>query len=93
MWVCECALKNVCVCAYVVPVEERVQCRRCDDALHDTFTSFLVLCKCLTHCVCCSIDPVGCTDVDDALHVRALPDGRVEVGVHIADVRCVFCKC
>jgi len=44
-------------------------------------------------CVCvrahaCSIDPVGCTDVDDTMHVRALPDGRVEVGVHIADVRC-----
>ena len=50
----------------------------------------------------CSIDPPGCTDVDDALSVRWLPweggggkggapprpGGRpqVEVGVHIADV-------
>ena len=34
----------------------------------------------------CSIDPPGCEDVDDALHARVLPDGRVEVGVHIADV-------
>eukprot|EP00884_Botryococcus_braunii_P009563 jgi/Botrbrau1/18608/Bobra.0367s0048.1 len=34
----------------------------------------------------CSIDPPGCTDVDDALSVRPLPDGGVEVGVHIADV-------
>ena len=39
----------------------------------------------------CSIDPIGCTDVDDALHARALgpgqPDGAAfEVGVHIADV-------
>jgi DIS3-like exonuclease 1 len=33
-----------------------------------------------------SVDPPGCTDVDDALHARALPDGRLEVGVHIADV-------
>ncbi|XP_072940126.1 exosome complex exonuclease RRP44 [Epargyreus clarus] len=38
-------------------------------------------------CVC-SVDPPGCTDIDDALHARALPSapGRYEVGVHIADV-------
>lgn len=34
----------------------------------------------------CSIDPVGCQDIDDALHARLLPDGNFEVGVHIADV-------
>lgn len=35
----------------------------------------------------CSIDPPGCTDIDDALHCRWLPDqGLWEVGVHIADV-------
>ena len=34
----------------------------------------------------CSIDPVGCQDIDDALHARALPNGNYEVGVHIADV-------
>lgn len=41
----------------------------------------------------CSIDPPGCTDVDDALSVRWLgpsPSGGgrelMEVGVHIADV-------
>ncbi|GAB4819868.1 hypothetical protein N2152v2_006914 [Parachlorella kessleri] len=34
----------------------------------------------------CSIDPPGCVDVDDALSVRWLGDGSVEVGVHIADV-------
>lgn len=28
----------------------------------------------------------GCTDVDDALSVRQLGAGRLEVGVHIADV-------
>ena len=33
-----------------------------------------------------SIDPPGCTDIDDALHVRLLPNGHYEVGVHIADV-------
>ena len=34
----------------------------------------------------CSIDPPGCTDVDDALSARQLPHGGYEVGVHIADV-------
>lgn len=34
----------------------------------------------------CSVDPPGCTDIDDALHARDLPNGRLEVGVHIADV-------
>ncbi|XP_037296481.1 exosome complex exonuclease RRP44 [Manduca sexta] len=42
-------------------------------------------------CVC-SVDPPGCTDIDDALHARALAGAtraglkRFEVGVHIADV-------
>lgn len=34
----------------------------------------------------CSIDPVGCQDIDDAVHARPLPNGNFEVGVHIADV-------
>lgn len=34
----------------------------------------------------CSVDPPGCTDIDDALHFRRLNDAEVEVGVHIADV-------
>ena len=34
----------------------------------------------------CSIDPVGCQDIDDALHASPLPNGNYEVGVHIADV-------
>lgn len=34
----------------------------------------------------CSVDPPGCTDIDDALHCRALDSGNFEVGVHIADV-------
>jgi len=34
----------------------------------------------------CSIDPLGCVDIDDALHARPLPNGNFEVGVHIADV-------
>lgn len=29
----------------------------------------------------CSIDPPGCTDIDDALHVRPLENGNYEVGV------------
>ncbi|GAB1611006.1 DIS3-like exonuclease 1 [Argonauta hians] len=33
-----------------------------------------------------SIDPAGCEDVDDTLSVKRLPDGNIELGVHIADV-------
>lgn len=40
----------------------------------------------LTHLNVFSIDPPGCTDIDDALHVRTLEDGNLEIGVHIADV-------
>ncbi|CAD5233492.1 unnamed protein product [Bursaphelenchus xylophilus] len=40
----------------------------------------------LTYLDICSVDPVGCTDIDDALHFRELSKGRYEVGVHIADV-------
>lgn len=42
--------------------------------------------KDLRHLRVTSIDPPGCTDIDDALHVRVLPNGNFEVGVHIADV-------
>lgn len=34
----------------------------------------------------CSVDPPGCKDIDDALHVRKIADGHFELGVHIADV-------
>eukprot|EP00775_Hariotina_reticulata_P011972 gene11972-12115_t len=40
----------------------------------------------LRHLCICSVDPPGCKDIDDALHVRELPNGNFEVGVHIADV-------
>ncbi|XP_043927988.1 exosome complex exonuclease RRP44 [Protopterus annectens] len=40
----------------------------------------------LRHLYICSVDPPGCTDIDDALHCRELPNGNLEVGVHIADV-------
>ena len=40
----------------------------------------------LRHVPVMSIDPPGCKDIDDALHARRLPNGNLEVGVHIADV-------
>ena len=40
----------------------------------------------LRHLDVCSVDPPGCTDIDDALHYRELDNGNCEVGVHIADV-------
>lgn len=33
-----------------------------------------------------SVDPPGCTDIDDALHCLPLDNGNVQIGVHIADV-------
>uniref|UniRef100_A0A1E1X5G1 Exosome complex exonuclease RRP44 n=1 Tax=Amblyomma aureolatum TaxID=187763 RepID=A0A1E1X5G1_9ACAR len=42
--------------------------------------------KDLRHLCVCSVDPPGCTDIDDALHCRELPNSNYEVGVHIADV-------
>ncbi|XP_054715986.1 exosome complex exonuclease RRP44-like [Uloborus diversus] len=42
--------------------------------------------KDLRHIAICSVDPPGCTDIDDALHCRKLENGNLEVGVHIADV-------
>ncbi len=42
--------------------------------------------KDLRDLIICSIDPVGCQDIDDALHARPLPNGNYEIGVHIADV-------
>ena len=34
----------------------------------------------------CTIDPFDAKDFDDALSVQKLPDGNIEIGVHIADV-------
>lgn len=40
----------------------------------------------LSHLHICSVDPPGCTDIDDALHCIVLPNGNYQCGVHIADV-------
>ncbi|TMW65317.1 hypothetical protein Poli38472_007959 [Pythium oligandrum] len=40
----------------------------------------------LRHLPVCSIDPPNCKDIDDALHASVLPNGNLQVGVHIADV-------
>jgi len=37
----------------------------------------------LRHLAVCSVDPPGCKDIDDALHVRRLPNGNFELGVRI----------
>lgn len=33
-----------------------------------------------------SIDPPGCTDVDDAFHIKSIDESSFELGIHIADV-------
>jgi exosome complex exonuclease DIS3/RRP44 len=40
----------------------------------------------LRHLPVVSVDPPGCKDIDDALHCIELPNGNLEIGVHIADV-------
>ena len=35
----------------------------------------------LRHLCVCSVDPPGCTDIDDALHCRELENGNLEVFV------------
>jgi exoribonuclease R len=39
-----------------------------------------------------SVDPVGCQDIDDAMHARELPNGDIEVGVHIAGKLDHYCR-
>lgn len=36
----------------------------------------------LRHLTVCSVDPPGCTDIDDALHCRELDNGNLEVHIH-----------
>jgi DIS3-like exonuclease 2 len=38
-----------------------------------------------------TIDPTTAKDLDDALHIKKLPDGTIELGVHIADVSYFVC--
>jgi protein SSD1 len=33
-----------------------------------------------------TIDPNGSDELDDAIHFKTLPDGKLEIGVHVADV-------
>ncbi|KAF2089120.1 RNB-domain-containing protein [Saccharata proteae CBS 121410] len=33
-----------------------------------------------------TIDPNGSKELDDAIHFKTLPDGNVEIGIHVADV-------
>ena len=40
-----------------------------------------------------SIDPTTARDLDDAVHITALPDGNFELGVHIAGKMEYFFKC
>ena len=40
----------------------------------------------LSHGNICSIDPSGCTDIDDALHFKRIIENGIEIGAHNADV-------
>lgn len=33
-----------------------------------------------------SIDPIGCKDIDDALHIKCMNTNIIEIGIHISDV-------
>lgn len=44
----------------------------------------------LRHLSVCSVDPPGCTDIDDALHCRELENGNLEVHkIHL--IKWFFC--
>lgn len=52
----------------------------------------------LRHLSVCSVDPPGCTDIDDALHCRELENGNLEVHkIHlikwffVSGMKCVCC--
>lgn len=40
----------------------------------------------LTHENVFSIDPPGCVDIDDAIHIKCTREGIYEIGIHIANV-------
>lgn len=43
----------------------------------------------LRHLYVCSVDPPGCTDIDDALHCRELENGNLEVSA-LYVLKCVL---
>ena len=45
----------------------------------------------LRHIAICSVDPPGCTDIDDALHCFALPNGNFQVHIFFNSPFLVFC--
>jgi len=53
-----------------------------DDYLHDITPDRIDL----TNKYTISIDPVGCRDIDDALHIEQVSNKVYEIGIHIADV-------
>ncbi len=42
-----------------------------------------VFCRDLRHLPVLSIDPIGCMDIDDALHAKRLENGNIEVSYRI----------
>ena len=42
----------------------------------------------LRHITVCSVDPPGCTDIDDALHCRELDNGHLEVCIVFVTLIC-----
>ena len=47
------------------------------------------------HLDICSVDPPGCTDIDDALHAKLLPNGNYEVSrccqfINVCAYNCIF---
>lgn len=38
----------------------------------------------------CSVDPLGCTDIDDALHCRETEDGYLEVGFRVFEIKVFY---
>lgn len=66
------------------PEEVRAQARRAIDKFDPEAERYHRLD--LTEEIVCTIDPDDAKDYDDAISLRTLPNGNVQLGVHIADV-------
>jgi len=53
----------------------------CDHLVTEPFDQDILERVDCRHLDICSVDPPGCTDIDDALHARVLPNGNYEVSL------------
>lgn len=76
-------LKYLCILMWDNDKKFLQQVKSKEDNLNDPFETTR---KDMTHIDnIYSIDPIGCVDIDDALHIQSIQKGTYEIGIHIAD--------